>query len=315
MTSHVRIHVLSCYGKGIAMQESRLFKIVYHLLDKGQATAPELAEKFEVSVRTIYRDIDALSGAGIPIYTETGRNGGIRLMDGFVLDKVVLSGEEKQEILMALQSINLIQNTNSQTLQKLSAMFHLGSENWLEVDFSRWGNQAFDNEKFELLKSAIIQCKSMKIHYANSYGVIGERVVQPNKLVYKANAWYLKAFCTQKQGSRIFKLNRILDLEILDECFQRRHFPEPEDIPKAKSCQITLRFPEEMAYRVYDEFDKTQIQRQENGDLVASAEMPEDAWLIGYLLSFGTQVDIISPPYLKEAIAQQAKRIYEKNKP
>ena len=81
------------------MQESRLFKIVYYLLDKGQATAPELAEKFEVSVRTIYRDIDALSGAGIPVYAEAGRNGGIHLMNDFVLDKAVLSEEEKQEIL------------------------------------------------------------------------------------------------------------------------------------------------------------------------------------------------------------------------
>lgn len=122
------------------MHESRLFKIVYYLLDKGHATAPELAEKFEVSVRTIYRDIDALSGAGIPIYAETGRNGGIYLMKDFVLDKVVLSEEEKEEILTALQSINTIQNIDgSQIIQKLSAMFHLNIENWIEVDFSRWG--------------------------------------------------------------------------------------------------------------------------------------------------------------------------------
>lgn len=151
------------------MQESRLFKIVYHLLDKGQATAPELAEKFEVSVRTIYRDIDALSEAGIPIYAEAGRNGGIHLMSDFVLNRAVLSEDEKQEILTALQSINTAKNSqNSQTLQKLSGMFQLNSENWLEIDFSRWGNQSFDNEKFELLKSAIIQCKTVKIQYANS---------------------------------------------------------------------------------------------------------------------------------------------------
>lgn len=144
------------------MQESRLFKIVYYLLDKGQATAPELAEKFEVSVRTIYRDIDALSGAGIPVYTEAGRNGGIYLMNGFVLDKAVLSAEEKQEILTALQSINFIQNiNNSQTLQKLSAIFNLSPDNWLEVDFSRWGNNVTDNRKFELLKSAVIHQKSV----------------------------------------------------------------------------------------------------------------------------------------------------------
>ena len=116
----------------LAMQESRLFKIVYHLLDKGQATAPELAEKFEVSVRTIYRDIDALSGAGIPVYAEAGRNGGIHLMSDFVLDKAVLSEEEKQEILTALQSINLTNNIGiNQTLQKLSAIFCISSENWL----------------------------------------------------------------------------------------------------------------------------------------------------------------------------------------
>ena len=123
------------------VQESRLFKIVYYLLDKGQATATELAEKFEVSVRTIYRDIDALSGAGVPVYTETGRNGGIHLMKNFVLDKALLSEEERQEILTALQSINITPNiSGSQTLQKLSAIFNLSSENWLEVDFSRWGN-------------------------------------------------------------------------------------------------------------------------------------------------------------------------------
>lgn len=299
-----------------AMQESRLFKIVYHLLDKGQATAPELAEKFEVSVRTIYRDIDALSEAGIPIYAEAGRNGGIHLMSDFVLNRAVLSEDEKQEILTALQSINTAKNSqNSQTLQKLSGMFQLNSENWLEIDFSRWGNQSFDNEKFELLKSAIFQCKTVKIQYANSNKVLSERIIQPLKLVYKSMAWYLKAFCTEKQDWRVFKLNRIIDLTLLNEHFQRREFPESTDSPEEEYHQITLRFPKEMAYRVYDEFDKTQVQQQANGDFIASAAMPQDSWLIGFLLSFGTQVEIISPAYLKEVVAEQAKLIYEKYKP
>ncbi len=298
------------------MQESRLFKIVYHLLDKGQATAPELAEKFEVSVRTIYRDIDALSEAGIPIYAEAGRNGGIHLMSDFVLNRAVLSEDEKQEILTALQSINTAKNSqNSQTLQKLSGMFQLNSENWLEIDFSRWGNQSFDNEKFELLKSAIFQCKTVKIQYANSNKILSERIIQPLKLVYKSMAWYLKAFCTEKQDWRVFKLNRIIDLTLLNEHFQRREFPESTDSPEEEYHQITLRFPKEMAYRVYDEFDKTQVQQQANGDFIASAAMPQDSWLIGFLLSFGTQVEIISPAYLREVVAEQAKLIYEKYKP
>lgn len=298
------------------MQESRLFKIIYYLLDKGRATAPELAERFEVSVRTIYRDIDSLSGAGIPIYAEAGRNGGIHLMDDFVLDQAVFSEEEKQEILSALQSINIAQNSNaSQTLQKLSALFQLGSEHWLEVDFSRWGNEGFDNEKFELLKSAIIRCRTIKIQYAGSSQAITERTVQPLKLIFKAKAWYLNAFCTEKQVFRTFKLNRILDLEVLQETFLRRHVPKPPDAPEPEYNQITLRFPKEMAYRVYDEFDKDQIQQLANGDLIASAKMPEDPWLTGFLLSFGTQVEILSPTYLRDIVAEQAKLIYEKNKP
>ena len=190
------------------MQESRLFKILYHLLDKGQATAPELAEKFEVSPRTIYRDIDALSSAGIPVYAEAGRNGGIHLMNDFVLDKAVLSEEEKQEILTALQSINSTKTSSRQTLQKLSAVFNINSENWLEVDFSRWGNSGTDNEKFELLKSAVIGQKCVKITYANSYGTIRERIIQPLKMSYKSMSWYLKAYCMEKQDYRIFKIGR-----------------------------------------------------------------------------------------------------------
>lgn len=297
------------------MRESRLFKILYYLLDKGQTTASELAETFEVSVRTIYRDIDALSGAGIPVYAEAGRNGGVRLMQDFVLNKAILSENEKQEILTALQSINSAKNIgNSQTLQKLSAIFRLRSENWLEVDFSRWGNQGTDNEKFELLKSAIIQQKCVKITYANSCGTIRERIVQPLKLSYKSMSWYLKAYCTEKQDYRIFKLTRILDLEVLANSFQRSEFPKSAEIPEMPCNTIVLRFPQNMAYRVYDEFDKTQVSQKENGDFIVSVEMPEDEWLIGYLLSFGTQADIIEPAYLKAIVAEQAKKIYEKYK-
>ncbi len=296
------------------MQESRLFKIVYHLLDQGQATAPELAEKFEVSVRTIYRDIDALSAAGIPIYAESGRYGGIYLMSGFVLDRVVLSEKEKQEILTALQSLNVTKNTSgSQTLQKLSAMFQLHTEDWLEVDFSRWGDKEFDNEKFELLKSAVIHCRNVRINYAGSYEMISERVIQPLKLVYKAKAWYLKAFCTERQDFRLFKLNRILDLEILEEKFVRRPFPGQIGNSEGDYHPIVLRFPKEMAYRVYDEFDRSQVQRQADGSLVVSAKIPEDAWLTGFILSFGTQVEILEPADLRKVIAEQARMIYENN--
>ena len=145
------------------MSDSRLFKILYYLLDKGHATAPELAAKFEVSPRTIYRDVEALSSAGIPIYVETGRNGGIYLLQDFILDRAILSEKEKHEVLTAIQSILATGYIDGkEILTKLSALFNVNTRNWLEVDFSRWGKYALDNSKFEILKTAVIQCKEIK---------------------------------------------------------------------------------------------------------------------------------------------------------
>lgn len=296
------------------MQESRLFKIVYYLLDKGQVTAPQLAEKLEVSVRTIYRDIDALSEAGIPVYAQTGRNGGIHLMNDFVLDKAVLSKDEKQEILLALQSMSITQN-NDEILHKLSAVFNLDSDCWLEINFSRWGMACKDNDKFNLLKNAVIHRKCVKITYASSYEEVTQRVVQPLKLMYKSMSWYLKAYCTLKQDYRIFKLTRIIDSEILSDEFSYKEFPDAEKNSGQAYNNVILRFSKEAAYRVYDEFDAAQVEIQDDGSLIASAQMPQDTWLIGYLLTFSTQVDIIEPTYLKDILAEQAKKIYEKNKP
>ena len=295
------------------MQESRLFQILYHLLQHGRATAPQLAEKLEVSVRTIYRDIDALSSAGIPVYTEAGRNGGIYLMEDFVLDRALLSRQEKQEILSALQSLAVVGHDPG-ILEKLSGLFQVSSENWFEVDFSRWWEPKRQNDTFTLLKSAILRCKCVRISYANSYGALSQRTVHPLKLSYKGAAWYLKAYCTGRRDYRIFKLNRILALEVLEEDFVPHAFPESETGSDAVCTQLTFRFPKELAYRVYDEFDRDYVTQEENGDLLVSAYMPADAWLVSFLLSFGNQVDVIEPAYLKEILAEQGKLIYEKFK-
>lgn len=298
------------------MSDSRLFKILYYLLDQGRATAPELAAKFEVSPRTIYRDVEALSSAGIPIYAEPGRNGGFYLLHDFILDRAILSEDERQEVLTAIQGISATGYTaGKEILTKLSALFNVNTRDWLEVDFSRWGKSACDNSKFEALKTAVIQHKEIKIVYENTNSERSERIVQPLKLSYKSREWYLKAFCLEKQDFRIFKLNRILQLELLEQTFVPRPYPEPKNTPQQTYPRIVLLFSREIAYRVYDEFDETQIEYQKNGDLIVFAEMPVDTWLIGYLLSFGTQVEIIEPKYLREILAAQAQSIYEKNKP
>ena len=121
------------------MQESRLFRIVYYLIEKGKSTAPELAQKFEVSARTIYRDIDVISSAGIPIYATQGKNGGIIIDENFTLDRSMLSKKEKEQILSGLQALFVANSNNTnELLTKLGALFHLKTTNWIEVDFSDW---------------------------------------------------------------------------------------------------------------------------------------------------------------------------------
>ena len=303
------------------MQESRLFKILYYLLEKGRATAPELAEKFEVSSRTIYRDIDALSGAGIPLYTEAGRNGGIYLMEHFVLDRIVLTDREKSEILTALQISGAAGNeAGNMAFEKLSALFRMRTENWYEMDFSRWGSQTGDSDKFELLKKAILSHRRVEILYVGANRERMKRTVEPLKLLYKSSSWYLKAWCTKKEDFRLFKLNRILEWKLLDEMFTFRAFPEPEDTTHTdftappEPSKIILSFAKEAAYRVYDEFDFGQIEELEDGRLLVAAPMPVDEWLIAFLLSFGVWVEVIEPVNLKQVLAERAMAVYLKNK-
>lgn len=192
------------------MQESRLFRIVYYLLDKGKSTAPELAEKLEVSVRTIYRDIDIISSMGIPIYTTQGKGGGITLLDNFVLDKSLLSTREKEQILMALQGIVATeQNNTDELLTKLRSLFQSKNTNWIEVDFSNWVKNNPGQDNFNLIKSAIFNRNVISFQYFSSNREGSQRRVEPLRLVFKSKHWYLYGFCLMRNDYRFFKPTRI----------------------------------------------------------------------------------------------------------
>lgn len=297
------------------LKENRLFRIVYYVLEKEHVTAKELAKRFEVSVRTIYRDLDTISSVGIPIYAVTGRNGGIRINDSYVLNKALFSDKEKKDMLVALQSLTVIDNTyEKDLLTKLSALFNTQPKNWLEVDLRRWGNKTSDNTKFKLLKKAIIDHKVVSITYVASDYSQTKRKIHPLKLMYKAKEWYVKAFYVEKDGFRLFKINRIINCQVLNEHFVPTVFPELAKNNPDTYKKIVLRFPKEQAYRVYDDFDDKEVTANENGELVVSTKMPEDTWLKSYLLSFGSSVEVIEPSYLHSVLAEEAKKIYEKNK-
>ena len=185
------------------MQISRLFEIVYILLDKKAVTARELAEHFEVSVRTIYRDIDALSSAGVPVYANQGKGGGITLLDDFVLNKSVLSEQEQNDILVALQNLSATRYPNIDfVLSRLSSLFKKKDLSWIEVDFSPWGSDEKHKKNFDLLKMAIVSNRVITFDYFNTSGVKSSRRAEPVKLIFKDRAWYLIAYCYERDADR-----------------------------------------------------------------------------------------------------------------
>lgn len=296
------------------MKINRLFGIIYYLLNKKTASAKEIAEHFEVSPRTILRDIDALSAAGIPIYANQGKGGGIALMDGFVLNKTALTAEERTELILALQSVEASGYGGAvPILHKLSNMFEYDGQNWLEVDFSRWGTSGEDTKKFELFKNAIIKTNAIKISYAGSYGKITVRKIYPLKLYFKSRAWYLQGYCTAKNDYRVFKLNRILNAVLLEEFFERQNFTLPplEANEPNNPYLIDLEMEFEMAamHMVYDEFLPQNITLTPQGKLNVKVTCPHDNWIYNFLLSMGSVVKVVGPPEVKENLLKELEKI------
>lgn len=289
------------------MQINRLFEIIYILLDKRIVTANELAEHFEVSARTIYRDIDTLSLAGIPIYATQGKNGGITLLDNFVLNKSMISEEEQNEILFALKSFTSTAYPNIEsTFLKLSSLFKKDNYNWIEVDFSSWGSSEKDKDKFNTLKNAIINNKVISFKYYNSEGEESNRKIEPSKLKFKDRAWYLIGFCLSKQANRTFKISRMFDIEVTQEFYTIKSLDElsikPEKQQKYKSFDFKLHFTKKAAHRIYDEFDEKSIVRNKDGSFNVTTSLPEGGWIYDYLLSFGTTIEVLEPEKIRQVI-------------
>lgn len=299
------------------MQIHRLFEIVYILLDKKGITAKELARHFEVSVRTILRDIDTLGEAGIPVYTMQGKGGGIYVPDSFMLDKTAVSKSEKENILFSLQALKAADYPDiDATLSKLTSFFNMPQTAWIEVDFSRWGNEKRDKEKFELLKSSILKGEVIEMSYASSYGGISKRKVYPLKLMFKSKAWYLGAFCLTRNDYRTFRINRIIKLVSANEYFAKEKLPPP---PSSKEKEwslpplvhLHLVFSSDMLSRLYDEFAPESIHAANDGTFTVEADMLDDDWLYRMLLSFGSSVKVIKPLYVKRNLLKQLKSIQE----
>lgn len=299
------------------MKENRYFQMIYLLLEKGSMTAPELADYFEVSVRTIYRDIDILSSAGIPVYATRGKGGGISIQDNFVLKKSILSEQEQTQILMALQGIRIVEDEYTRTLlSKLSSVFQKQNVNWLEIDFSSWTKSGAGKDNFQKLQSAIFKSKIVAFHYYSGKGEVIKRVVEPLKLVFKSTDWYLYGYCSTRNDFRFFKLTRIRNLEITNDEYVRS-IPEQIFVEEEKfemeTVKVTPLFDKSMSFRVYDKFDD-EVTENQDGSLLVETVMPNNELLISHILSWGDKVEVISPQNIRNKISERAKKIYENYK-
>ncbi len=289
------------------------------LLNKKIVTSRELAERFGVSARTIYRDVEELSAAGVPVYMSKGHGGGISLMENYTLSKTLLSDEESGSILLALKTLQATQYPEiDKILDKMKSVFkNSQAADWIDVDLLHWGSTPNEQDKFNILKQAVVNRQVVSFDYVNGNGEKGTRSVEPGKLFYKGASWYLAAYCRKRQSHRLFRISRIKNAVLTHEKFipQLMTDEEKADMKKAPPMTwLTLKFQDKVLNRLYDDFDENTILRNDDGTMTAEVAMPENEWLYGYLLSYGSFVEVLAPIHIRSIIAERLRQslaIYE----
>lgn len=306
------------------MKLDRLLAIVMLLINRKHINAKELAEYFEVSQRTIYRDIDAINQAGIPIVSYMGAAGGFGIMENFKIDKNFLDEAEINTITTALRNINsTVSNKKiSNTLEKLECLKHKNGENnkyinkfSINIDYNNWNSNNTDKQKLKILNRAIDEKRIINFDYINTKGEYIHRIVEPFSLLLKDFSWYLHGYCHIKKDYRIFKVKRMHKLNITDDLYSRDVPPlemldYQEKWYKDKPVHnIILKFAPNAKTRVVDSFNEEQIQFNDDGTTIVRFEFPEDDWLFELILGFGSYVEVIEPAYLRNLIRKKANEI------
>jgi predicted DNA-binding transcriptional regulator YafY len=309
------------------MKIDRLLAITMLLVNRSRISAKELADHFEVNVRTIYRDIDALNQAGIPVIAYQGVNGGYGIMENYKIDKNVLTADEISSIITALKGISSTVDDRkiSNTLEKIKGLIPSTELDKLKkksseviIDFSPWGASKIDKSKYDTIKNAIGSSNLINFLYTNSKGESIHRSVEPSKMIFKGGSWYLAGYCLLKGDFRIFKLTRMKDIHVSSETFIPREetirdFPwEKGWDSDANSIELALKFSPSVRARIEDSFNADEIKVLPDGSLIVNVIFPESDWIYGMVLSYGESVEVLAPEYVRNIIKQKAEKILEK---
>ena len=305
------------------MQIDQLFEFVYILIDKKRVTAKEMAERFGVSIRTIYRWLEALSLSGVPVYSMKGRGGGIAISESYALDKTLLSEDERLAILSSVKALNNLSgnpaslvNANMKAAEKLSHLVQSDTD-WLEVDFAPWSPEGSEvRNLFGLLRDSIVKKRQITFDYFTGDGRSEKRLVHPWKLIFRGQSWYLLGWCTSRKAERFFKLTRMRNLAMTSKnanIVRNITATGPANTPEysAPLIQIKAKITQEKVSYLMDSFICSEIKPQKNGWVNVTFTAPDTSWLCEILLSFGAQIKIQSPARLKNKIAEMAAKISE----
>lgn len=296
---------------------NRLLEIIIILLNRGTVTAKELGDRFGVSTRTIYRDIDVLSVAGVPVVMNKGNGGGISLLENYALNKTLISKQESESLIFALRTMQAIQYPEIDTIMdKIGALFKSSDAvDWVYIDFSPWGSNPNEYNKFIDIKKAILECKLLAFDYVNAEGERSRRMIEPMRLIFKGPAWYLWGYCRMRQDFRSFRISRIKNVLLTSDCFERKKHNDIsyKDMDRIERPQagvtLKLKFYPEVLHRLYDDFDHELILENEDGSYSVTVTYPEDEWVYGYIMSFGCFVEVLEPEHIREIIANRTRKM------
>lgn len=296
------------------MKIDRLIGILSILLQKEKVTAPELAERFEVNRRTINRDIEDLCKAGIPIVTTQGQGGGISIMDGYKMDRALLTNKEMQDILAGLRSLDSVNGTSRyvQLMEKLSA----GSSDFMEgnqsvlIDLSSWYENALAF-KIEMIRNAIDNKLALEFTYYSSKGECG-RQIEPYYLIFKWTSWYVWGWCRMREDFRLFKLNRMEGLGSGENHFEERECPLP-DLSEVRmfsgGIQVKALFDPACKWKLVEEYGPGCYVEQADGRLLFRSNFVNKDYLLTWFFAFRDEVEILEPEELRQEIKELIERM------
>ncbi len=302
------------------MKIERLIGILSILLQKDIVTAPFLAEHFEVSRRTINRDIEDLCKAGIPIATRQGTGGGIYIMDNYKISKTLITNSEMQDILAGIRSLDSVNGTNlyKQLMEKLeagSSDFLVGEQSQL-IDLSSWYKESL-TPKIQIIRSAIKGCRKITFYYYSPSGE-SQRIIEPYYLVFQWSNWYVWGWCDTRKDYRLFKLNRLDELAMTEYVFEKRLLVLPDFTSVEKvfpgGIRVKALFEADCKWRLVEEFGTHCFEEQADGKLLFQTEYTDKENLITWLLTFRNKVILLEPEEVRRELCAELQKTLQQYK-